>query len=304
MSQGGIGLLKDKEYVDYAVLAAPAEPTGTQVHIAWGDGEGEGVRFPLAGLTATHKKFPFRFQAGATTDDAKISLTVGKGLVWAACLSLMPADNVRGLRADTLDLLRQLNAPIYRWPGGNFVSGYNWKDGIGDRDRRPARWERAWNDVEDNDFGIDEFLDFCRELKTEPLIVVNTGLGGFDEAAREVEYVNGPAESRWGGERARNGQPEQHTGYCLDIFEDPTQPGEGLVKRLALWDSGRSNSEGRTMNADDCQPCCYGDRTADGTTAATMLVVSRPVKRTLLVLASADGSRQNSTAACSHSSCV
>ena len=119
----------------------------------------------------------------------------------------MPADNVHGLRADTLELLRRLNAPIYRWPGGNFVSGYNWKDGIGDRDRRPARWERAWNDVEDNDFGIDEFLDFCREINTEPLIVVNTGLGGFDQAAQEVEYANGPAESRWGGERAHNGHP-------------------------------------------------------------------------------------------------
>lgn len=207
VSQGGIGLLKDKEYVGYAVLAAPTEPTGAEVRIAWGDGAADGVRFPLAGLAATHTKFPFRFKAGATTDDARISLTVGQGLVWAACLSLMPADNVRGMRADTLELLRQLNAPIYRWPGGNFVSGYNWKDGIGDRDRRPARWERAWNDVEDNDFGIDEFLDFCRELKTEPLIVVNTGLGGFDDAVQEVEYVNGPAESRWGGARARNGHP-------------------------------------------------------------------------------------------------
>ena len=51
-----------------------------------------------------------------------------------------------------------------RWPGGNFVSGYNWKDGIGDRDRRPPRWDRAWNDVEDNDFGIDEFMAFCRDV--------------------------------------------------------------------------------------------------------------------------------------------
>jgi len=210
VSQPGIGLLKDKEYVGYAVLAASDEPAGAQVRIAWGDGDGDGVSFPLAGFTAAHKRFPFRFRAGATTDDAKISLTVEKGLVWAACLSLMPADNVRGMRADTLKLLRQLNAPIYRWPGGNFVSGYNWKDGIGDRDRRPARWERAWNDVEDNDFGIDEFLDFCREINTEPLIVVNTGLGGFDNAAQEVEYVNGPAERRWGGERARNGHPDPY----------------------------------------------------------------------------------------------
>jgi alpha-N-arabinofuranosidase len=210
VSQGGIGLLKDKEYVGYAVLASPASPTGVQVRVSWGAGESDGISLPIAGVGASYKKFPFRFRAGATTDDARIALTVEEGLLWAACLSLMPADNVRGMRRDTLELLRRLNAPIYRWPGGNFVSGYNWKDGIGDRDRRPARWERAWNDVEDNDFGIDEFLDFCREIKTEPLIVVNTGLGGFDDAAQEVEYVNGPAKSRWGGERARNGHAEPY----------------------------------------------------------------------------------------------
>ena len=95
-----------------------------------------------------------------------------QGYLWVAGVSLMPADNVHGMRADTLALLRKLNAPIYRWPGGNFVSGYQWKDAIGDRDRRPPRWERAWNDVEDNDFGLDEFMAFCREINTEPLIVV------------------------------------------------------------------------------------------------------------------------------------
>jgi alpha-N-arabinofuranosidase len=122
----------------------------------------------------------------------------------------MPADNVKGMRADTLELIRRLNAPIYRWPGGNFVSGYNWKDGLGDRDRRPPRWERAWNDVEDNDFGLDEFVAFCREANTEPLIVANTGLGTIEDAAQEVEYANGAAQTRWGGERARNGNAEPY----------------------------------------------------------------------------------------------
>ena len=96
--------------------------------------------------------------------------------------------------------------PIMRWPGGNFVSGYNWKDGIGDRDRRPPRWDRAWNDVEDNDFGIDEFMVFCRDVNIEPLVVVNTGLGSVELAAEEVEYVNGAPASRWGAERAKNGR--------------------------------------------------------------------------------------------------
>ena len=70
----------------------------------------------------------------------------------------MPADNVHGWRADTLALLRELDSPVYRWPGGNFVSGYDWQDGIGDRDRRPPRKNPAWKGIEPNDVGLDEFM--------------------------------------------------------------------------------------------------------------------------------------------------
>jgi alpha-L-arabinofuranosidase len=98
-------------------------------------------------------------------------------------VSLMPADNVEGMRADTLALLKDLNSPIYRWPGGNFVSGYDWRDGIGDRDRRPPRTNPAWTGVEHNDFGMHEFIRFCRLLETEPWITVNTGFGDAHSAA-------------------------------------------------------------------------------------------------------------------------
>ena len=221
--QDGIGLLEGKEYVGYAIVARPGtgsqQPTeaarGTapvEVRLAWGAGADDGQSVILNDVGSAYKKFALRFKAGATTDAASLCVTMSApGYLWVACLSLMPADNVKGMRADTLELLRKLNSPIYRWPGGNFVSGYNWKDAIGDRDRRPARWERAWNDVEDNDFGLDEFITFCREIKTEPMIVVNTGLGSVQDAADEVEYANGAAgadartTTRWGGERAKNG---------------------------------------------------------------------------------------------------
>jgi len=130
--------------------------------------------------------------------------------LWIGCLSLMPADNIGGMRADTLKLLKKLDSPVYRWPGGNFVSGYDWKDGIGPRDRRPPRWDQAWKEVEDNDFGIDEFIAFCRHLGTEPLVVVNTGLGSVESAAAEVEYANGGRETAWGARRARNGNPDPY----------------------------------------------------------------------------------------------
>jgi alpha-N-arabinofuranosidase len=122
----------------------------------------------------------------------------------------MPADNVYGWRADTLARLRELNSPVYRWPGGNFVSGYDWNDGIGDPDRRPPRKNPAWKGIESNDVGLDEFLVLCREIGTEPFIAVNTGLGGAEAAAAELEYVNGAATTKEGRRRAENGHPKPY----------------------------------------------------------------------------------------------
>ena len=106
---------------------------------------------------------------------------------------------------DTLALLKQLNGTVYRWPGGNFASGYDWRDGIGDRDRRPPRKNPAWTGVEHNDFGTDEFIAFCREIKTEPMIAVNTGFGDAYSAAQWVEYCNAATTTLGGGWRAKNG---------------------------------------------------------------------------------------------------
>ena len=129
---------------------------------------------------------------------------------YVGTVSLMPADHVEGLRADTLALLKQLNAPVYRWPGGNFVSGYNWKDGIGDRDRRPPRKNPAWTGVEHNDFGLDEFMTFCRMLGTEPYIALNSGLGNVTSAVEELQYATGAADTPMGAWRAKNGHAEPY----------------------------------------------------------------------------------------------
>ena len=86
-----------------------------------------------------------------------------------------PLSDANGFRKDVLDAVRGLNVSILRWPGGNFASGYNWKDGIGPRDQRPARPELAWNDVESNRFGTDEFLRYAELIKAEPYICINLG---------------------------------------------------------------------------------------------------------------------------------
>ena len=134
----------------------------------------------------------------------------GSGTITLAAISLMPEDNIEGFRPDVIALLKELDSPIYRWPGGNFVSGYDWKDGIGNPDARPTRYERAWNGLEYNDVGIHEFMQLCKILDAEANIAVNTGLGDAALAANEVEYFNGAATTPMGKRRAANGHPEPY----------------------------------------------------------------------------------------------
>ncbi len=119
-------------------------------------------------------------------------------------------DDGSELRKDTLDLIKQLNPSIMRYPGGNFASGYHWEDGIGSKSSRPIRHDAAWQAAESNQVGTDEFLAFCREVNTEPLLVVNDGSGTADEAARWVAYCNSPVETEQGQRRAANGHPEPY----------------------------------------------------------------------------------------------
>jgi alpha-L-arabinofuranosidase len=151
------------------------------------------------------RRMRFEFTANDDSNEGWLAIVIEDAPCLIGAVSLMPADNVRGMRADTLALLKQLNATMYRWPGGNFVSGYNWRDGIGPRDRRPPRKNPAWTGVEHNDFGIDEFIDFCREVGAEPMIAVNTGFGDDYSAAQEVEYTNGSADTIAGQWRIKNG---------------------------------------------------------------------------------------------------
>jgi len=234
--QTNIGTVAGAEYIGYAVVTAVSGEPELEARLTWGQDAGQSVRLTVPG--GEYRRVPFRFRAGATTDSGSFSLHLARpGLVWVGCVSLMPAENEHGMRPDVLALIKALNPPITRWPGGNFVSGYNWKDGLGERDRRPPRWERAWNDVEDNDFGLDEFMQFCAEVKTEPYIAVNTGLGSVQDAADEVEYATGSARTRWGAARAANGHPKPYRvtwwGVGNEMYGD-WQLGHVPVERYAL----------------------------------------------------------------------
>ncbi len=156
------------------------------------------------------KKYPIEFSAFDIKDsDARFNITPEEdGTLWVGAVSLMPDDNVEGFRADVLELLKGLNSPVYRWPGGNFVSGYDWHDGIGPRDERPPRKNPAWTGIENNDVGIHEFIRLCELIGAEPYIAVNAGLGTLEDAAAEVEYTNGAATTPMGKLRAKNGHEE------------------------------------------------------------------------------------------------
>ncbi len=115
----------------------------------------------------------------------------------------------RGFRRDVTDAIRRLHPPVMRW-GGNFISGYHWTDGIGPRDQRPRRWDRAWQAEESNRFGTDEFIEFCRLIGAEPFICCNMGTGTLDEAMSWVEYCNGRGATEWAERRRRNGHSKPH----------------------------------------------------------------------------------------------
>ena len=211
MVQRGLALRKGKQYVGRIWLAGSAEAAPATVSLRWGVGPEQRQAVTIAKLGGEFVKTPLQFTAGGDSDDGRLEIVAaGAGTLRVGAVSLMPADNVQGMRADTLALLEQLNAPIYRWPGGNFASGYDWHDGLGDPDRRPPRKNPAWKGIEHNDFGLDEFMAFCRLLGTEPYITVNSGLGDAKLAADEVRYANAPADQPGGRQRAANGHSQPY----------------------------------------------------------------------------------------------
>jgi len=207
ISQSGISLRAGRGYTGRIVLAGSAG-SKVKVSLVWGPNPEDRQTITIAVPGANYTNFPLQLTAKADTNEGRFEIAAtGSGSLHIGATSLMPADNVSGFKAANLRLLKEQGIGIARWPGGNFVSAYDWRDGIGDADKRPPRRELAWNGMESNDMGIDDFMTFCRLLGAEPYIAVNAGLGDAHSAAEEVEYVNGPATSRLGKLRAANGHP-------------------------------------------------------------------------------------------------
>ncbi len=121
-----------------------------------------------------------------------------------------PLAGPEGFRTDVLAAVRDLGVSNVRWPGGNFVSGYHWTDGIGPADDRPRRPELAWRSEESNRFGTDEFMAWCDAASVEPVLCLNMGTGTLDEALAWVEYCNGTGDTYWANRRRANGHAEPY----------------------------------------------------------------------------------------------
>jgi alpha-N-arabinofuranosidase len=209
IQQSRLRLARGKSYVGRVYLAG--EPGAkVVVRLVWGPGPGDSQAITIPPLSREYQKFALNFTSPVNTQDGRLEiLGTGTGTFHIGTVSLMPADNIQGFHAGMIRHFIDAGFKMVKWPGGNFVSGYDWYDGIGDIDKRPPRFQTMWgNRVEPNDIGIHEFITLCRLLGAEPDLTVNSGFGSAREAAEEVEYCNGSTRTRLGRLRAENGHPE------------------------------------------------------------------------------------------------
>ncbi|MET7653937.1 MULTISPECIES: alpha-N-arabinofuranosidase [unclassified Streptomyces] len=139
-----------------------------------------------------------------------------------------PSADADGLRQDVLALVRELGVTTVRYPGGNFVSGYRWEDSVGPREERPARLDLAWKSTETNEFGLGEFMDFCGKTGMEPMMAVNLGTRGVEDAVRLLEYANHPGGTELSDRRVADGGKEPYgiRMWCLgNEMDGPWQTG-------------------------------------------------------------------------------
>jgi len=146
-----------------------------------------------------------------------------------------------GFRNDVINEIRQLGVPIVRYPGGNFVSGYHWLDGVGPKKDRPRVLDRAWNTLEPNRFGTNEFITWCRQTGCEPLLGMNFGTGSAEMAAALVEYCNVEKGTRWSDLRRQHGYEAPHRvkHWCLGNEMD----GPWQIGHMSAADYGRKAAD-------------------------------------------------------------
>ncbi len=190
-----------------------------------------------------NKKIKLNYTGHKKGDPYLLRLLVKPGTITEFSRILcFPDDNIDGWEPELIELLKNMKLPLLRFPGGNFVSGYHWRDGIGPIDKRPVLPNPAWNVMEWNHVGTDEWINFIKLIGAEPMICVNAGNGTAEEAADWVRYCNDPVTTQMGKLRAANGSEE---AYHVKIWEVGNElcgewqigftDGDGYARRYAMF---------------------------------------------------------------------
>ena len=236
IQQAGLAVRKGKSYTGRIVLAG-APGTTVKVSLIWSDAANDRQIVVINKVGSEYRKFPLTFQAQGDSDDARLEIvSAGTGSFHVGAVSLMPSNNINGFRAEVIAALKQLHSGVYRWPGGNFVSGHEWRDAIGNRDKRPPIMDYVWHAVQPNDVGADEFMTLCHLLNVEAYITVNAGFGDEWSAAQLVEYVNGAATTPMGKWRAANGHPEPYHVKFWGVGNEPWGEWQLGFMPVAQWE--------------------------------------------------------------------
>jgi alpha-N-arabinofuranosidase len=144
-----------------------------------------------------------------------------------------PLADTNGLRKDFVQLIKDLHIPVVRWPGGNYVSGYNWEDGIGPKDQRPARLDLAWDQIDNNQMGTDEYAKLCSLIGAENFVCINAGLGTLDQARHWIEYCNYPKGTYYSDLRRKYGNEQSFNVKYWSLGNEIDGP----------WQLGQKNAE-------------------------------------------------------------
>ncbi len=234
--QSGLAVRKGKSYTGRIVLAGP-QGTTVKATLVWGGAANDRQVVTINKLGAAYRTVALGFQAQGDSDDARLEIAgTGSGSFHIAAVSLMPANNLHGFRAEVIAALKQLHSGVYRWPGGNFVSGHEWRDAIGDPDKRPPIMDPVWHAVQPNDVGTDEFMTLCRLLEVDPYVTVNGGFGDEWSAAQLVEYANGAVTTPMGKLRAANGHPEPYHIKLWGVGNEPWGEWQMGFMPVAQWE--------------------------------------------------------------------
>ena len=221
IQQAGLAVRKGKSYAGRIVLDG-APGTAVKVSLIWGSAASDRQTVAIHKIRSEYRTFLLTFQAQGDSDDARLEIVgSGSSSFHIGAVSLMPADNVQGFRTEVIAALKQLHSGVYRFPGGNFVSAHEWRDAVGDPDKRPPIMDPVWHAVQPNDVGTDEFLTLCHLLDVEPYITVNAGFGDAWSAAELVEYTNGAVTTPMGRWRASNGHPQPYHVKFWGIGNEP-----------------------------------------------------------------------------------